>query len=196
MSLLLKTYTLLQTIEETSQGKLIFDSIENWLIIICSVFVIILIMLIPAVLCFSMIDNYFSFQKYSSKIDKKICCQQSNYSNEQIISTCNKYLKSYSRFIKNFSGLAAWNIFSLLYIAIGFPNLKTGLLEYFSFPFYFIKSFYTNSVENSFTQFSMNWYAMTIISILTIVFFLLGNHFGSYFGKINLRKRALNVSLE
>jgi len=195
MLLIFKPFALLQSIEEVSQVQLAFDSIENLFLFICSALAIMALMLIPVILCFSMIDNYFKYQKYSSKIDKEICCHKAHYNDKQIQSVCNKYLKSYTRFTKNASGLAAWNIFSLIYIAITFSDFKTGVLEYFYFPLHVIETFNTNDILSSFSQFSSNWYSMLIIIVLTFLFFQLGKFIGLYFGKFKIRKRSLIVSL-
>ena len=195
MLLFIKPFALLQSIEDVSQVQLVFDSIENLFLFIFSALAIMAMMLIPVILCFSMIDNYFTYQKYSSKIDNEICCHKAHYNEKQIQSVCNKYLKSYSRFTKSASGLAAWNIFSLIYIAITFPDFKTGVLEYFNFPFHVIDTFNMNDILSSFSQFSWNWYSMLFITILTVVFFQLGKFIGLYFGKFKIQKRSLIVSL-
>jgi len=195
MLLIIKPFALLQYIEDFSQVQLAFDSIENLFLFICSALAIMALMLIPVVLCFSMIDNYFKYQKYSSKIDKEICCHKDHYNDKQIQSVCNKYLKSYSKFTKNASGLAAWNIFSVIYIAITFADFKTGVLEYFNFPFQVIDTFNASDILSSFSQFSSNWYSMLIITVLTIIFFQLGKSIGLYFGKFKIQKRRLIVSL-
>lgn len=171
MLLFLKPLLFLQSIEDTTQVQFAFDSIENLFLYICSVLAIMALMLIPVILCFSMIDNYFKYHKYSSKIDKEICCHKAHYNEKQIQSVCKKYLKSYSGFAKNASGLAAWNIFSLIYIAITFADFKTGVLEYFNFPFHFINAINGNDILSSFSQFSWNWYSMLTISLLTLIFF-------------------------
>lgn len=195
MHLLFKTFILLQKNEYVSEVKLAFDSIENLLLFIFSAIAITTLILIPVVLCFSMIDTYFSYHKYRSKIEKEICCNKDLYNEQQIQKACNKYIKSYSGFAKNALGLAAWNIFSLTYIVISFSNFKTGVLEYFNFPFHFIETFDTNDILSSFSQFSSNWYSMLVISILTIVFYQLGKYIGLYFAKINIQKRSLIASL-
>jgi hypothetical protein len=142
-----------------------------------------------------MIDNYFSYHKYRSKIVKEICCHKELYNEKQIQNACNKYIKSYSGLAKNALGLAAWNIFSLIYIAIAFTDFKTGVQEYFIFPFHFIETFNTNDILSSFSQFSSNWYSMLIVSIFTIIFYQLGKYIGLYYAKINIQKRSLITSL-
>lgn len=195
MFLLFKTFAILQNIEEVSQVELAFNSIENLLLFIFSAMAITALILIPVVLCFSMFDNYFSYHKYRSKIDKEICCHREQYNEKLIQRVCTQYLKSYSNFVKNALGLAAWNIFSLIYIAFAFTDVKTGALEYFHFPFHVVETFNTNDILSSFSQFSSNWYSMLAISILTFGFYYLGKIIGLYFGKIKIKKRSLIVSL-
>ncbi len=195
MTTFIKTFALIQSIEDISQAQMAFNYIENIFLFICLALAVLVMILIPVALSFSMIDNYFTFKKYGTKIDDGICCHKSHYNDKQIDKACLKYLKSYSGFMKNLSGLIAWNLFSLLYIAIAFADFKTGVLEYFNFPFQVINTFSSNDISNSFIEFSGNWYAMLIISVLTLVFFILGNTMGSNFGKSNLEKRELHTSL-
>ena len=184
-----------QSVEDISQVQLAVDYIENVFFFLCLAIAIMAIMLIPALMCLSMIDNYFVMKKYGGKIDKEICHYESHYNDKQVQSACNKYLKSYSGFFKNATGLATWNVASLIYIAIGFADFKSGVLEYFNFPFQVINTFNPGDILNSFNQFSWNWYAMLLISLLTLAFFFLGNRIGAYFGRNNLQKRNLSPSL-
>lgn len=184
-----------QSVENISQVQLAVNYIENVFFFLCLAIAMMAIMLIPVILCFSMVDNYFMMKKYGDKIDKEICHYESHYNDQQVASACNKYLKSHAGFYKNTTALITWNIASLAYIAIGFADFKSGVLEYFNFPFQVINTFNPGDILNSFNQYSWNWYAMLLITILTLICFFIGNRLGVYLGKSYLMKRNLKPSL-
>ena len=124
---------------DVAQWQLALDSLENILLFLGLGLALLIMILIPILLCFGMFDHYFALQKYKSTIDRDICAESADHS-EHIKHTCHKYLKSYASFIQYTLGLVAWNTFSLVYIALAFPDFKSGLISYFYFPFEVIKS--------------------------------------------------------
>ncbi len=151
---LISNNSLVIQIFEKSNSELLFNSIEYVFLFICLVMALLIMMLIPVILCYSMIDNFIDFREYSKKIDTKFCIVKNEHNSEYSKSICDNYLKSYSNFTKNFVGLAAWNIFSLVYIVTGFDNIRTGLIEYFYFPFKMFNSLNENEILNSIKEFN------------------------------------------
>lgn len=170
-----------------------FGYIEYLFLVICSASASIVIMLIPVILCFAMVDKFFEMSGCNSNINKEICCQESN--SRYLKSTCDKYLKSSSNFYKNFIALVAWNIFSLIYIVFGFESVGSGLREYFYFPFTIFQSLNKNEIFNSINKFHSNWTFMFTIVILTFSFYFLGKFIGRYMAKSIIKKKGLNYSL-
>ena len=192
---LIANNSLVIQIFEKSKSELLFNSIEYVFLFICLVMALLVMMLIPAILCYSMIDNFIDFRKYSTKIDTKICTATNEHNSKYSKNICDKYLKSYSNFMKNFVGLAAWNIFSIVYIVTGFDNIRTGLIEYFYFPFKMFNSLNENEILNSIKEFNSNWSYMLSIITLTFVFFFLGKFAGRIFGKQQIKQRGLILSM-
>lgn len=180
---------------ENSKSELLYESIEYLFLFICLIMALLAMMLIPAILCYFMVDNFIDLYEYNKKINTKICTSKNEHTKEYAKNTCAKYLKSYSNFLKNFTGLAAWNIFSIVYIIIGFDNLRTGLKEYFYFPFEVFNSINKNGISNSIQDFSSSWSYMLTIIILTFIFFFLGQYVGRIFGKQQIRQRGLSLSI-
>jgi len=180
---------------ENSKSELLFNTVQYVFLFICLVSALLIMMLIPAILCYSMIDNFIDFQEYSKKIDTNICTAKNEHNSEYSKSICDNYLKSYSNFTKNFVGLAAWNIFSLVYIVTGFDNFRTGLIEYFYFPFKMFESLSKNEILISIKEFNSNWSYMLVIIVLTFVFFFLGKFAGKIFGKQKIKQQGLILSM-
>ena len=178
---------------ENNRLQLLFDSIEYIFLFICLAFASIIIMLIPVVLCYSMVDNFMGMINYKNKIDREMCCQENNFKYSK--SICNKYVTYFSNFFKNFIALTAWNIFSLIYIIVGFDNFRNGLREYFYFPFAIFQSLGENVIINSIYKFQSNGLFMITITILTFSFYILGKYFGRYIAKNRIKKRGLNYSI-
>jgi hypothetical protein len=193
--LLIANKPLVIQILENSESKLLFNSAEYVLLFICIITALLIMMLIPALLCYSMIDNFFKIRKYNKEINTKVCTSGNNQNSEFSKCICDKYLNSYSNFMKNSLGFAAWNIFSIIYIVTGFKSFKTGLIEYFNFPFNVFNTINENAILNSLTGFSSNWYAMLTIIALTFIFTLLGKYLGSTFGRQKINKRGLSLSI-
>ncbi len=177
---------------DNSKSELVLDYIEYMIVYFCLAITMIIMMLIPAVLFFSMIGNFISMGDYKKKIDKGTSFQENNNQSKYLDSLCKKYIKSYSNFCKYFSALAAWNIFSLLYIIFGFESFGTGLKEYFYFPFYVFKTLNNEEIFNSVYVFKSEGIIMTAIIVLTFVFFQIGKYFGLFIAKSSIKERNLN----
>lgn len=190
-TLIFANNSLIIQIIEDSEATLLFNSAEYLFLFICIIIALLIMMLIPAILCFSMIDNFFNINKFKKEIDTRICTSDIIHYSEYTKCTCDKYLKSCSNFVKNFTGLAAWNIFSLAYIITGFDNFKTGLIEYFRFPFNVFNSLNSDAILNSIKSFSSNWLSMFTIIVLTLIFTLLGKYIGNTMGKERIKQRGL-----
>ncbi|MEX1383084.1 hypothetical protein [Lutibacter sp.] len=190
-NLIISSNSLFIQIIEDSESKLLFNSVEYVFLFICIIIALLIMILIPAILCYFMIDNFFNIYKHKKEIDTSICTGDFSHNSEYTKYTCDKYLKSCSNFVKNLTGLAAWNIFSLAYIIIGFESFKTGLIEYFRFPFNVFNSLNTDAISNSIKGFSSNWSSMFTIIVLTFIFTLLGKYIGNTMGKERIKQRGL-----
>jgi len=177
---------------ENSKSQLVFDSIEYMLLVICFASASIVIMFIPVILFFSMVDNFINMSSCRNKINNAMRYQENN--SKYLKSICYNYLKSTSNFFKNFLALAAWNVFSLIYIVFGFDSFNNGLREYFNFPFALFQSLSKNVIFNSIYKFQSNWSFMIIIIILTFSFYFSGIYIGRYVAKNMIKKRGLNYS--
>ena len=180
-------------IAKNSKSELVMDYIEYLLLFFCLAVPMIIMMLIPIVLFFSMVGNFISMRDYQKKIDNGISLQETNNTTIYLESLCKKYLKSYSSFFKYFSSLAAWNIFSLLYIIIGFESFQTGLKEYFYFPFYVFQTLSNEEIFNTIYVFKSEGIIMFAIIILTFLFFLIGKYFGRFIAKNKIQERSLDL---
>ncbi len=78
---------------EHSKSELAFDGIRYMVLFFCLAIVMIIMMLIPVVLSFSMVVNFISMRNYKKKIDTGICFQENNNKSKYLESICKKYLK-------------------------------------------------------------------------------------------------------
>lgn len=177
---------------ENNKSQLVFDYIEYMFLVICFASASIVMIFIPVILCYSMVDNFIDMSGYNNKINKEMCCQEDN--TKYLKSICYKYIKSSSNFFKNFIALAAWNVFSLIYIVFSFNSFSNGLREYFYFPFAIFQSLSKNEIFNSIYKFHSNWSFMISIIILTFSFSFLGKYIGRYLAKNKIKKKGLNYS--
>ncbi len=180
---------------EHSKSELAFDGIKYMVLFFCLAIVMIIMMLIPVVLFFSMVVNFISMRNYKKKIDTGISFQEVNNKSKYLESLCRKYLISYSNFFKYFSALAAWNIFSMLYIIIGFESFEMGLKEYFYFPFYVFQTLTNDEIYNSFYVFKSEGIYMIAIIVLTFAFFQIGKYYGLFIAKNKIKESHLNFTI-
>lgn len=168
------------------QSQLMMDYVEMTLeIIFISVGIFILISA-PLMLFYFTIDNYFKW-----KISKKIINEDffiGNYKSHStyISQTCKQYKSSFIKLISNVFGLIAWNLFSLLYISISFSNFRTGITDYFLFPFEVIELYKINYSIDTLYQFKAHGLYMFIISMMSMIFFQLGKYAAKYLLENNL----------
>jgi len=188
--LLFKMSLVLQVFEK-NEYQLIFDSIKYIFLFFCMVMAMGIMMLIPVFLFYAMLDNFTNMRKYNNKIDFEICCKEDNLKSNYLKSICQKYLKSHSNFFKYFSALAAWNIFSFIYIIYGFESFAIGLKEYFYFPFNILQALNKEEIFDTIIVFKSNYIFMIIIVLLTFSFYHIGKYLGQFVAKENIKKRNL-----
>jgi len=181
-------------VAENSKSELAMDYIEYLLLFFCLAIPTIVMMMIPVVLFFSMAGNFIAMRDYKIKIDNGIDAQGTKDNKLYLKTLCEKYLTSYSNFIKYFSGLAAWNIFSLLYMILAFDSFKTGLREYFYFPFNLFQKLNNQEIFTTMYEFKTDGIIMTAIVAFTLFFFLLGKYFGRFIAKTKIKERKLNLA--
>lgn len=177
-------------IVENSQSQVIIDNIEYGILLICFVVAAFVMMLIPVILCYSMIGDFISMGYLKSKIQNEISLQESSSKYLKFIS--NKYSKASSNFYKNFTALVVWNVFSLFYIVLGFDSFSHGLKEYFYFPLEVFQSLSKDVIFDSIYEFQSNWIFMIAIAVLTFSFSFLGEYIGRNMAKGVIRKNAIS----
>lgn len=189
IALIFNLFLVFQTLEN-SNSQATLDNIEYGILLICIVAAAFVMMFIPIILCYSMIGNFISMGYLKNKIKTEISLPESNSKYLKFIS--NKYIKASSTFYKNFTALAVWNIFSLIYIAFGFDNFSSGLKEYFYFPLEVFQSLSQSKIFNSIYEFQSNWIFMFAIAVLTVSFYFLGEYVGRNMAKEVIKKNAVN----
>ena len=162
---------------ENSQSQIVFDYVKYIILLICFMAASILMMLIPVVLAYSMVDNFINMKKFKEILTLK---KDSKKPNSKFVKTiCGEYYKASSNFFKNLSALITWNVFSFIYIFFGYENFSDGLKEYFYFPFAVLQSLNKDEIFDSLYKFQSNWLFMTAIVLITFSF----SYFGKYLGK-------------
>ena len=176
---------------DNSETQLASEYLQFVVLIICFATAAIVMMLIPVVLCYSMIGNFFSMNGGSKKIKNEIASLEHNTKYLKLIS--DDYVKATANFFKNFMALASWNLFSLIYIVYWFDSFSHGVEEYFCFPFAIFQSLGENDIFESIYEFQSNWLFMGIIILLTFSFSFLGKYVGKEVGKNKIKKTTLVV---
>lgn len=177
---------------ENSKSELVLDYIEFMILYFGLGLAMIMMMLIPVVLFFSMVGNHISMGDYYKKMNRGINSQENNNKSKYLESLRDKYVKSYSNFFKYFSAIATWNIFSLLYIILGFESFGSGLKEYFYFPFYVFQTLNKEEIYNSVYVFKSEGLFMTAIIVLTFTFYHIGKYLGLYIAKNRIKESKFN----
>lgn len=139
---------------------------------------IITLLITPIILLYFAFSNYFKWKEHKKLLKKHIKIENEQSSVLNKIYTL--YKKCYTKFLSNSAGLISWNIFSLVYIITSFSNFKTGILEYFLFPFKVLESYTTNFSMFSLYEFKEQGLSMLIIFMLTILFFVIGKKIATY----------------
>lgn len=190
--ILISYLPLVQQVFENSKSELTMDYIEYMVLFFFLAMAMVIMMLIPAVLFFSMVGNFISMGDYYKKINKGINFQENNRKSKYLETLRDKYVKSYSNFFKYFAAIVTWNIFSLLYIILGFDSFATGLKEYFYFPFYVFQTLNNEEIYNSIYMFKSEAFFMSAIIVLTFFFYHIGKYLGLYIAKNKIKERNLN----
>ncbi len=178
---------------DKNTSEFLFSSAIYVFTLICLISAVIVMMLIPIMLCYSIIIHYFNLKEINAKLktfDSEDSIDKKSKFHQEV---CDNYVKEFTNFMKSSLGLVAWNIFSIIYIISGFEDLKTGLIEYFYFPFKIIKTFDENEIFNSYLDFSSNWSYMLSIIALTFVFFFIGKFVGIYLGRTQIKKIGFSI---
>ncbi|WKD84679.1 hypothetical protein KCTC32516_00013 [Polaribacter huanghezhanensis] len=178
-------YLFFQTFEN-SNLQTAFDYVKYTILLICILLASIVMMLIPVVLCYFMVDNFSNMIGYKNKIKEEMSIEgnSSNY----LRSICDKYIEASSNFFKNFIAFLIWNIFSLLYIVFWFENFSEGLREYFYFPFAIFQSLSKSEIFDSIHVYKSNWLFMSAIIVLTFSFSSLGKSIGKDIAESKIKK--------
>lgn len=143
----------------------------------------------PIILFYAAIDNYFIWKKNSSLITNEICCENAKNHPMYVSTVCNLYKKSLSRLVGSALGLSAWNVCSLLYILYVFPDFKTGLINYFIFPFEVLESYTLTHMMGSLNQYNSSWLYMLFILGSTFIFYEIGKTTAPFL----IRKKLPNI---
>jgi len=159
---------------ENSEAQVILMYAENIFLFIIFSYALFAIITTPIMLFYSAIDNFFKWKKNNSLITNEICCEDTKNHPIYVSKVCNLYKKSLSRFVGNVLGLFTWNVCSLIYILFVFPDFKTGVVNYFIFPFEVIESYTFSNMTGSLYQNSASWFYMLAILGATFVSYQLG----------------------
>lgn len=146
---------------------------------------IITLLITPVALFYFAYINYFKWKKSKKIIAKKLSSKNENIHSSYALKILKIYRMSFIKFISNTSGLLAWNIFSIVYIFTSFTNFKTGLYEYFLFPFNVLETYSSSFTLYSLSEFKMQGLSMFIIFVLSLIFFLFGKSLALFLLKKN-----------
>jgi hypothetical protein len=178
--------TFIIQISNDFQSELMMEYVQMTIeIIFISVGVFILISA-PLMLFYFALDNYFKWKKSKKIINEGFCFRNYESHSTYISKTCVQYKSSFIKLIGNVFSLIAWNLFSLLYISISFSNLRTGITDYFLFPFEVIELYKINYSIDTLYQFKAHGFYMFIIFMMSMIFFQLGKYVAEYLIENNL----------
>ena len=180
-----------QTIEN-SQSQMVFDYIGYIILLICFMAASILMMLIPIILCYSMVNN-FVIMIVNKRIIKEGTGIHSGNS-KYLKSICDTYLNASSKFFKNLIALGTWNIYSFIYVFFGFNSFNDGLKEYFYFPFAILQSLSKDEIFDSIYKFQSNWLFMGAIIIITFSFSFFGKYLGRDIANNVIKKKGIEFT--
>lgn len=177
---------------ENSQSQMVFDYIEYLILLICFMAASILMMLIPIILCYSMLDNFIRMNGYKKDIKERTKSEEA--SSKCLKAICIEYNKASSKFFKNLSALVTWNVFSFIYVFFGFENFNDGLKEYFYFPFAVLQSLSKEEIFDSIYKFQSNWLFMGAIVLATFSFSFFGKYIGKDIAKSIIEKNGVKLT--
>lgn len=182
-------------IVESSKSQLVLDYVEYIILYFGLSLAMIMMMLIPVFLFFSMLGNFISMRGYYKSLNRGINFLENNKGSKFLVSLRDKYVKSYSNFSKYLSAITTWNIFSLLYIVFGFDSFYNGLKEYFYFPFYVFQTLNNEEIYNSVYVFKSEILIMTAIIVLTFIFYHIGKYMGLYIAMKKIGQGDLKLAI-
>lgn len=176
---------IIQSIESNNSQEQ-YGQAEYIILLICFVIASIIMMLIPVILCYSMVGNFLAIRYLNNRTQTESSLEIS--SSNFLKSIREKYIKATENFYKNLFALATWNVFSMVYVISEFDTFVNGLKEYFYFPLNVFQSLSKDKIFESIHEFQSNWIFMVGIVILTFVFYFIGKYFGNIVAKTQFEK--------
>ena len=186
----------IDNLSKISESRLLFESVEYVFAFICIIIAILVMMIMPLVLSYTTIDNFFKMQKSSSIIESKKSFGDKETNTYLLKPYYDNYLKYFSRFLGCSFGFICWNLLSIIYIIVGFKDIKTGLREYFYFPFNVMNKLVSEDFRTALSDFSLNWTYMLLIIGISVSFLFLGKLIGTFRGKKWIREVNYGLVLE
>lgn len=167
------------------QSQIMIEYLQFMLLLVFISVAVFVIVATPMMLFYITVDNFHKWKMNKKLITNDLCCDNKSHSS-YISEICRKHKKFYTNFISSFFGLFSWNLFSILYIGLEFSNFKTGILNYFLFPFKVLESFNINFSKTTFYEFKTQGVYMIMIFFVSLIFYQLGRYLAEYLIKNNL----------
>jgi hypothetical protein len=168
---------------ERNEVQVLFESLKENTKYIFVIFSIALMMLIPLMYCYFLIEKYFNFKLYCNKLRTKIHLLEEKPHQSIPKWILDKYRRSYADYLGNGVGIGGWIVFSLLYMLLGFDEFREGISTYFNFPFDVFQVLQSLGEDNwNFigSEQYRTWIFMLIIAALSIFLWILGRGIGEY----------------
>ena len=175
---------------DDSPSQLLMLYTENIFLFILLSSAIFLIVTTPIVLTYFGVKNYIKWKANGSLMTHELCCQERKNHPTYVSSVCQTYQKSFTRLVGSITGLMTWNVLSVVYIYLQFPNFKSGVIEYFLFPFEVVETYTLSNMISSINQYNTNWISMLSILSITVVSYYVAKAAAVYFMS---RKRIQQV---
>lgn len=167
------------------QSQIMIEYLQFMLMLIFISVAVFVIIATPMILFYFIVDNFYKWKINKKLITNDLCCDNKSHST-YISEICRQHKKSFTNFVSSFFGLFSWNLFSILYIGLEFSNFKTGVFDYFLFPFKVLESFNINFSMNTFYEFKTQGVYMIMIFLISLIFYQLGIYAAKYLIKNNL----------
>ena len=180
---------------EKSKSELALESVEYMILYFGLSLAMITMMLIPVILFSSMVLNYFSMNDYYKKLSRAMNFQGNNKRSEYLKSLKLKYVRSSSSFFKYFAAITTWNVFSLIYILVGFDSFFVGVKEYLLFPLNVFQNLNETEIYNTIHVFQNEGLSMAVIIALTFIFYIVGKYSGVSIAKNKISTVRTKVSM-
>lgn len=176
---------------ERNETEVLFESLVDNAKYIFVIFSIALMMLIPLVYCYFLVEKYFNFKLYCNKLRTKIHLLEEKPHQSIPKWILDKYRRSYVDYVGNGVGIGGWIVFSLLYMFLGFDEFREGISTYFNFPFDVFQVIVSLGEDNSNfigSEQYRTWTFMLIIAVLSMLLWILGRGIGEYFANKRINK--------